>query len=137
MVAHVAIPDLRRTERSFGPARPGRSLLNRPTTWGLPRTTSQSTAGSWPAWRSSPTSTHGRPLKPGLTSELIQPMSGRWKIKHPEIRAIALRVRDAFPAAQVRYTWVPRAQNVAADALVNESLDNVAAGLSRRIDRFS
>ncbi len=73
-----------------------------------------------------------------LDSKLIvEQMSGRWKIKHPEIRAIALRVRDAFPAAQVRYTWVPRAQNVAADALVNESLDNVAAGLSGRIDRFS
>lgn len=71
-----------------------------------------------------------------LDSKLIvEQMSGRWKIKHPEIRAIAYRVRDAFPPAQVTYTWVPRAQNVAADALVNESLDNVAVGRSGRIDR--
>lgn len=64
-----------------------------------------------------------------LDSKLVvEQMSGRWKIKHPAMRELAIAARDAFTAEQVTYTWVPRAENTAADALVNECLDAIASG---------
>jgi probable phosphoglycerate mutase len=60
---------------------------------------------------------------------VVEQMSGRWKIKHPDMRALALQVRDALPAHQVHYTWVPRERNRRADALVNEVLDAGEPGL--------
>ena len=39
------------------------------------------------------------------------------------MRELALRASRALPGHQVRYTWVPRAANKRADALVNEVLD--------------
>ena len=54
---------------------------------------------------------------------VVEQMSGRWKIKHPDMRALALRARDILPAANITYTWIPRAENAAADALVNDALD--------------
>ncbi len=59
-----------------------------------------------------------------LDSKLVvEQMSGRWKIKHEDMRARAMEAREAFPYASVKYTWVPRAQNGHADRLVNEALD--------------
>lgn len=59
-----------------------------------------------------------------LDSKLVvEQMSGRWKIKHPDMRALAAQVRAAYPPQLVTYTWVPRGQNRRADALVNEVLD--------------
>ena len=59
-----------------------------------------------------------------LDSKLVvEQMSGRWQIKHPDMRDLAKVARAAIPAGQVTYTWVPREQNRAADALVNEALD--------------
>lgn len=64
-----------------------------------------------------------------LDSKLVvEQMSGRWKIKHPDMRELAIRARDAFPAQNVTYTWVPREQNKRADALVNEALDAAVSG---------
>ncbi|MDP2289101.1 MAG: bifunctional RNase H/acid phosphatase [Actinomycetota bacterium] len=64
-----------------------------------------------------------------LDSKLIvEQMSGRWKIKHPDMRELALQVRAVFQSGQVTYTWVPRSANAHADALVNEVLDQVQAG---------
>jgi probable phosphoglycerate mutase len=51
-------------------------------------------------------------------------MSGRWQIKHPDMRQLALQARQiARQLGAVRYTWVPRAQNGAADALANSAMD--------------
>jgi ribonuclease HI len=62
-----------------------------------------------------------------LDSKLVvEQMSGRWKIKHPDMQALALQVRAVFPAGRVTYIWVPRAQNAAADALANEAMDAAA-----------
>lgn len=59
-----------------------------------------------------------------LDSKLVvEQMSGRWKIKRPELREIAIQARDALPPQAVTYTWVPREENAAADALVNQALD--------------
>lgn len=72
-----------------------------------------------------------------LDSKLVvEQMSGRWKIKHPDMRQLALQARDAFPPSQVSYTWVPREQNKLADALVNESLDAVEFGADGEIERL-
>jgi len=54
---------------------------------------------------------------------VVEQMSGRWKIKHPDMKQLALQARRIVPIERVRYTWVPRASNAAADALVNEALD--------------
>lgn len=61
---------------------------------------------------------------------VIEQMTGRWAIKHPDMRELALRAKAILPAAQVEYQWVARAENSAADALANEALDS-----GRLIDR--
>jgi ribonuclease H / adenosylcobalamin/alpha-ribazole phosphatase len=55
---------------------------------------------------------------------VVEQMSGRWKIKHPDMQQLALQARKiARQLGGVRYTWVPRAQNGAADALANSAMD--------------
>jgi len=72
-----------------------------------------------------------------LDSKLIvEQMSGRWQIKHPDMRTLARRARDAFPPGRVTYTWVPREQNTRADALVNQMIDAALAGDTRPIRRL-
>lgn len=61
---------------------------------------------------------------------VIEQMTGRWAIKHPDMRELALRAKAILPVAQVEYQWVARAENSAADAIANEALDT-----SRMIDR--
>ncbi len=59
-----------------------------------------------------------------LDSKLVvEQMSGRWQVKHPAMRELAMEARSIFAPGQVSYVWVPRAQNRLADALVNEMLD--------------
>lgn len=53
---------------------------------------------------------------------VIEQMAGRWKIKHPDMKQLALRANQLRPA-RVIWKWVPRAENSAADALVNAALD--------------
>lgn len=53
---------------------------------------------------------------------VIEQMAGRWKIKHPSMKPLALKASGLRPPA-VRWTWVPRAENKRADALVNAALD--------------
>ena len=59
---------------------------------------------------------------------VVEQMSGRWKIKHPDMRTLALQSRDAHDPALVTYTWVPRSLNAHADRLANEALDLAARG---------
>jgi broad specificity phosphatase PhoE/ribonuclease HI len=59
---------------------------------------------------------------------VVEQMSGRWKVKHPDMRPLALEAGDLAPAGTT-YTWVPRAQNAHADRLANEALDGVAEGV--------
>ena len=51
---------------------------------------------------------------------VIEQMAGRWKIKHPSMRPLALEANGLRPC-QVTWTWVPRDQNKQADALVNRA----------------
>ncbi|MEU2714803.1 bifunctional RNase H/acid phosphatase [Streptomyces sp. NPDC007205] len=54
---------------------------------------------------------------------VIEQMSGRWKIKHPDMKPLATEARSVFPPDQVTYEWIPRAQNKHADRLANEAMD--------------
>jgi broad specificity phosphatase PhoE/ribonuclease HI len=55
---------------------------------------------------------------------VVEQMSGRWQIKHRDMRQLALQAQQiARQLGGVRYTWVPRAQNSAADALANSAMD--------------
>jgi len=53
---------------------------------------------------------------------VIEQMAGRWKVKHPAMKPLALQAARLRPATVV-WNWVPRAANTAADALVNRALD--------------
>ena len=66
---------------------------------------------------------------------VVEQMSGRWKIKSPDMRALAMRAREILPFQNVTYTWIPRNDNKAADALANEALDTHLAGGSGIIER--
>ena len=55
---------------------------------------------------------------------VVEQMSGRWQIKHPDMRPLAARARDAARAlGRVSYTWVPRSRNAHADRLANQAID--------------
>jgi probable phosphoglycerate mutase len=55
---------------------------------------------------------------------VVEQMSGRWKVKHPDMQQLAMQAQKiARQLGSVRYTWVPRAQNGAADALANSAMD--------------
>lgn len=61
---------------------------------------------------------------------VVEQMSGRWKIKHPDMKKLALAARDvARQFSSVTYEWVPRAQNSAADELANKAMDAAAKGM--------
>jgi ribonuclease H / adenosylcobalamin/alpha-ribazole phosphatase len=55
---------------------------------------------------------------------VIEQMAGRWKVKHPDLQPLAIKAQGLAPFG-TEWTWVPRAQNAAADALVNMALDGV------------
>ncbi|MFD8999261.1 bifunctional RNase H/acid phosphatase [Streptomyces abikoensis] len=59
---------------------------------------------------------------------VVEQMSGRWKIKHPDMKPLAARAQRAFPAGRVSYQWIPREQNKHADRLANEAMDAGKAG---------
>ncbi|WP_129296678.1 bifunctional RNase H/acid phosphatase [Streptomyces lydicus] len=59
---------------------------------------------------------------------VVEQMSGRWKIKHPDMKPLAAEAGAVFPPGQVTYEWIPRAQNKHADRLANEAMDAGKAG---------
>ncbi|WP_432015343.1 bifunctional RNase H/acid phosphatase [Streptomyces cucumeris] len=54
---------------------------------------------------------------------VVEQMSGRWKIKHPDMRPLAAEAASVFPSGQVTYEWIPRERNKHADRLANEAMD--------------
>ncbi|GAB2883417.1 bifunctional RNase H/acid phosphatase [Streptomyces mayteni] len=59
---------------------------------------------------------------------VVEQMSGRWQIKHPDMRPLAAEARTVFPAGAVRYEWIPRERNKHADRLANEAMDRAKSG---------
>ena len=54
---------------------------------------------------------------------VVEQMSGNWKIKHENMKGLVEKARTAFAQSQVKYVWVPREDNLAADTLLNIALD--------------
>ncbi|MFI6516037.1 bifunctional RNase H/acid phosphatase [Spirillospora sp. NPDC050679] len=60
---------------------------------------------------------------------VVEQMSGRWKIKHPDMVPLAREAEGwASRLGGVAYEWIPRAQNAHADRLANEAMDAAARG---------
>jgi len=60
---------------------------------------------------------------------VVEQMSGRWKVKHPSMRPLAVEASRLAPFGTI-YTWVPREQNKHADRLANEALDGLRHGVT-------
>lgn len=54
---------------------------------------------------------------------VVEQMSGRWKIKHPDMAELAAEARQVLAGTPVRFEWVPRLQNSRADRLANRAMD--------------
>lgn len=54
---------------------------------------------------------------------VVEQMSGRWKIKHPDMRELAREAHTLIDGRTVSLEWVARAENARADAAANESMD--------------
>ena len=71
---------------------------------------------------------------------VVEQMSGRWKIKHEDMRRLALQARDlaaeiSSAGGSVSFEWIPREQNKTADALSNRRhgrADHRAGGWTSR-----
>jgi ribonuclease H / adenosylcobalamin/alpha-ribazole phosphatase len=61
---------------------------------------------------------------------VIEQVAGRWQIKNPGLRPLALEARSSFPYERITWTWVPRSRNAHADRLLNEALDRAATGIT-------
>jgi ribonuclease H / adenosylcobalamin/alpha-ribazole phosphatase len=60
---------------------------------------------------------------------LVEQMSGRWKVKHPDLIELHGQARKlASQFDRISYTWMPRARNSHADRLANEAMDAAAGG---------
>jgi broad specificity phosphatase PhoE/ribonuclease HI len=58
---------------------------------------------------------------------VVEQMSGRWKIKHPDMQPLAEQAKElAAGFSRVKYEWIPRAQNSHADRLANAAMDAAA-----------
>ncbi len=62
---------------------------------------------------------------------VVEQMSGRWKIKHEDMKRLAGECQNVVRrilagGGRVRYTWIPREQNKAADALSNHAMDGLS-----------
>lgn len=54
---------------------------------------------------------------------VVEQMSGRWKIKHPDMAVLAAQAREIIGRRTVQFVWVPRLDNARADAMANRSMD--------------
>ena len=82
-------------------------------------------------------------LEPGADVEVrmdsklvVEQMSGRWQIKHEDMRRLAREARELVAdisqaGGSVVYRWIPRAENAAADKLANAAMDGES--ISRQV----
>ncbi|MFC9638447.1 bifunctional RNase H/acid phosphatase [Streptomyces mirabilis] len=54
---------------------------------------------------------------------VVEQLSGRWKIKHPDMKPLAAEAARVFPPDRITYEWMPRERNKHADRLANEAMD--------------
>ena len=58
---------------------------------------------------------------------VVEQMSGRWQIKHADMRDLAKQCRGSHDPSLVTYSWIPRDENSHADRLANKALDGESA----------
>lgn len=54
---------------------------------------------------------------------VIEQMSGRWRIKHPDMAELAAEARELLSGIPVHFEWIPRLDNSRADKLANLAMD--------------
>jgi ribonuclease HI len=54
---------------------------------------------------------------------VVEQMSGRWKIKHPDMADLASEARSVLTGTPVHFEWIPREINTRADRLANLAMD--------------
>ncbi|MFM1958101.1 MAG: hypothetical protein RI929_464 [Actinomycetota bacterium] len=64
---------------------------------------------------------------------VVEQLSGRWQIKHPELRELAQEAMRIIRGLSVRLEWIPREQNSVADAAANRALDEGDFGESSEL----
>lgn len=60
---------------------------------------------------------------------VVEQMSGRWKIKHPDMQNLARQARELLAQSSVVFEWIPREENSRADAAANQALDSASSYL--------
>jgi ribonuclease HI len=69
-------------------------------------------------------------LRVRMDSKLVvEQMSGRWRIKHPDMARLAAEARAILDTTAVTFEWMPRLDNGRADRLANEAMDTRASFL--------
>lgn len=66
---------------------------------------------------------------------VVEQMSGRWKIKHPDMQVLARLARELIDGREVAFEWVRREENRRADAVANEAMDR-RESFVRDLDAF-
>jgi probable phosphoglycerate mutase len=57
---------------------------------------------------------------------VVEQMCGRWQVKHPSMKPLAAKAAALVRQLDgVQFSWIPRAQNSAADRLANLAMDGV------------
>jgi probable phosphoglycerate mutase len=55
---------------------------------------------------------------------VIEQMSGRWKVKHPNMQKLVKEAFTCHDPKLVSYQWIPREENSHADSILNDVLDS-------------
>ena len=55
---------------------------------------------------------------------VVEQMSGRWKVKHPNMQKLVEEALAAHDPKLVSYQWIPREENSHADSILNDVLDS-------------
>jgi probable phosphoglycerate mutase len=55
---------------------------------------------------------------------VVEQMSGRWKVKHPDMKELVKQAIATHDPKLVSYQWIPREENSHADSILNDVLDS-------------
>lgn len=68
---------------------------------------------------------------------VIEQMSGLWKIKHPDMKQLAIQAHGIIGSRSVEWQWIPREQNSRADALANRAMDEAGDRITVPVARVA
>jgi probable phosphoglycerate mutase len=55
---------------------------------------------------------------------VVEQMSGRWRVKHPDMKVLVKQACATHDPKLVSYQWIPREENAHADSILNDVLDS-------------